>query len=112
MKDANDTSTIDGIPAGPGRPRKYASAADRQRAYREKKKAAEMDYEIETKRLFKKCREMMKESKDGGSERQCARLVGVADGIVTAWRLTIGVKISGERYDHWSEKFDAVRYEE
>ena len=41
MKDENDIGTLDLFPLrkGKGRPRKYASGAERQRVYRERAKA-------------------------------------------------------------------------
>ena len=43
MKDENDQKTVDlltdlGVPRGVGRPRQYANAAERQRAYRQRLK--------------------------------------------------------------------------
>lgn len=43
MKDENDTKTADFFSARPkGQPRKYANNAEKQKAYRERKKAREV----------------------------------------------------------------------
>lgn len=68
MKDSNDKKTIEGLTRGPGRPRKYRNAAERQKAYRERQISRTFTYEEVSNITVEIIREEMKKANNGDKQ--------------------------------------------
>jgi hypothetical protein len=107
MKDRNDTSTIDALARGPGRPAKYGSAAEKQRAYRERKNANTVDYASvcsKARQVIIGCMERYHEATD-----DIGKIINdnAATGALMLWR-RLAFRIDAEKASHDEAVFEEI----
>ena len=106
MKDQKDTQTQDAFKRGPGRPRKYDSAADRQRAYRQRKENETVHHDEITEALMGMAKNAMKAARECQEEKLfylAERREGEALGYYMAW-----YRLVEDRSEHDENVFKAI----
>lgn len=104
MKDTKDTTTIDALERRPGRPAKYGSAAEKQRAYRDRRKLETLTLD----EIFEHAKQQILQN------RKLAEAATTRSEKTSLWIMSCGVRhfwiqISiGRNYDDFAADLDLL----